>query len=378
MAPELRFIALFLLFAATAYGLQRPSAVGDPLHAIEGLVARILGEKYVSQIVYEVIQPDPFTGHDIFEIDYEETAKKPVLRGNNGVALASALNFYLKYDCDCSISWGREGSGDQLNLPQPLPRPGFLRMVSPVKHRYYLNVCTVSYSLAWWNFTRWEREIDWMAMNGLNLILSFTGQEYVWQKFYSSLGINETAIETFFSGPAFLTWQRMGNLRRWGGPLDDGWIQSQADMQKQIMARIREFGMINVLPGFAGHVPAELKDLFPNAHFTRNSGWSGFDSTYSDDYLLQPNDPLFMELGILYYRMLIDEFGTDHVYNCDTYNEMNPSSTNLTYLADVNKAIFQTMSFVDEDAIFLMQGWLFHSGWSFCLSSMYTYISITL
>ena len=135
MAAELRSTALFLLLFATAYGLQRPPAAGDPIQAIQGLVARILGEKYVSQIAYEVIDPDPSTGHDIFEIDYEETAKKPVLRGNNGVALASALNFYLKYDCDCSISWGRDGSGDQLNLPLPLPRPGFLRMVSPVKYR---------------------------------------------------------------------------------------------------------------------------------------------------------------------------------------------------------------------------------------------------
>ena len=202
-----------------------------------------------------------------------------------------------------------------------------------------------------------------MAMNGLNLILSFTGQEYVWQKFYLSLGLNETGIKAFFSGPAFLAWQRMGNLRRWGGPLDDGWIQSQANLQKQIMARIQEFRMINVLPGFAGHVPAALKDIYPNASFTKNHGWSGFNATFSDDYLLQPNDALFMELGKKYYQMLIEEFGTDHIYNCDTYNEMNPDSTNLTYLANVNKAIFQTMSSADKDAIFLMQGWLFHSGW---------------
>ena len=202
-----------------------------------------------------------------------------------------------------------------------------------------------------------------MALNGLNLILSFTGQEYVWQKFYLTVGLNETGIKNFFSGPAFLAWQRMGNLQKWGGPLDDGWIASQANLQKQIVVRIREFGMYNVLPGFAGHVPAALKELYPNASFTRNSGWNGFNSSYSDDYLLEPIDPLFQQLGAMYYDMLISEFGTDHVYNCDTYNEMDPSSTNLTYLEDVNKAIYQAMNAVDEEAVFLMQGWLFHSGW---------------
>jgi len=50
------------------------------------------------------------------------------------------------------------------------------------RFRYYQNVCTVSYSFVWWNWTRWEREIDWMAMNGINLPLAFTAQEAIWQK----------------------------------------------------------------------------------------------------------------------------------------------------------------------------------------------------
>lgn len=34
----------------------------------------------------------------------------------------------------------------------------------------------------WWQFDRWEREIDWMALNGINLALAYTGQEYVYRK----------------------------------------------------------------------------------------------------------------------------------------------------------------------------------------------------
>ena len=128
-------VAAFLVLFAASYGLKMP--VGQPVPSIKGLVSRILGEEYVSQFLYEVIQPDPQTGHDVFEIDANATLGKPVLRGNNGVALASALNFYLKYNCNCSISWGRDGTGDQLKLPQPLPLPTTVRkMVSPVKYRY--------------------------------------------------------------------------------------------------------------------------------------------------------------------------------------------------------------------------------------------------
>ena len=216
--------------------------------------------------------------------------------------------------------------------------------------------------MAWWDFTRWEREIDWMALNGYNLILSFTGQEYVWQKLYLSVGVTEDELKSFFSGPAFLAWQRMGNIRGWGGPLDDGWIANQAAMQKKIVERIRLFGMINVLPGFAGHVPAGLKRVYPNANFTQTANWGKFNSTFTEDYLLEPTDELFQTLGVKYYQLLINEFGTDHVFNCDTFNEMDPNSSDQTYLAQVNKAIYNAMAAVDEDAVFLMQGWLFHFG----------------
>ena len=121
-----------LSFVAISSCLEMP--VGTPVPAIQGLVSRILGERYVSQFQYEVI-PASADGKDVFELDSNATARKPVLRGNNGVSLASALNFYLKYSCNCSISWGRNGTGDQLNLPVPLPLPSHMRTVSPVKYR---------------------------------------------------------------------------------------------------------------------------------------------------------------------------------------------------------------------------------------------------
>lgn len=124
-------LSLFLLF-----GLARsyPEPVGDPIPAIQGLVSRILGESYVDKFDYEVISSSD--GKDVFEIDANPLDKKPILRGNNGVSLALALNFYLKYSCNCSISWGINGTGDQLKLPSPLPLPANTqRMVSPNKYR---------------------------------------------------------------------------------------------------------------------------------------------------------------------------------------------------------------------------------------------------
>ena len=50
------------------------------------------------------------------------------------------------------------------------------------RFRYYQNVCTTSYSFVWWDWKRWEREIDWMALNGFNLALAFNGMEAIWKR----------------------------------------------------------------------------------------------------------------------------------------------------------------------------------------------------
>lgn len=113
-----------------------PMPEGDPTAAIEGLVTRILGASYVDKFVFKVIPADE-NGFDVFELTADLEQNKPILSGNNGVALSSAFNYYLKYFCNCSISWGRNGSGDQLKMPDTLPLPKKqIRIVFPNRFRY--------------------------------------------------------------------------------------------------------------------------------------------------------------------------------------------------------------------------------------------------
>jgi alpha-N-acetylglucosaminidase len=72
--------------------------------------------------------------------------------------------------------------------------------------RYYQNVRTASYTSAWWSWNRWQREIDWMAMNEINLPLAYTGQKAIWQRVYLALGLTQQDIDEHFSGPAFFAW----------------------------------------------------------------------------------------------------------------------------------------------------------------------------
>ena len=154
----------------------------------------------------------------------------------------------------------------------------------------------------------------------------------------------------------------MGNIKRWAGPIDKDWMKNQWLLQQFISNRSTEYGMYRVLPGFAGHVPAALKEIYPKANFTKTGNWGHFNSTYSGDYLLEPTDPLFVELGATFYKILIEMGGTDHLYNTDTYNEMLPSSNNSNFLKQTNAAIYSAMEQIDKEAIFVMQGWLFENG----------------
>lgn len=93
--------------------------------------------------------------------------------------------------------------------------------------------------MVWWDWERWEQELDWMALSGINTFLAFVGQESIWEKLFLEFGVKQYELDDFFTGPAFLAWQRMGNIKKWAGPLPQHWIIEQNKLQKKILARAR-------------------------------------------------------------------------------------------------------------------------------------------
>lgn len=89
----------------------------------------------------------------------------------------------------------------------------------------------------------------------------------------------------------------MGNIRGWAGPLTRSWHTRSLELQKQIVTRMREFGVITVLPGFSGHVPRAFKKLFPKTNMIQLEIWNNFNDTYCCPYLLDPTDDLFNTVG---------------------------------------------------------------------------------
>ncbi len=318
----------------------------SPADAAAGLATRLLGGR-AAEFRFEPLPAEE--GKTVFEI--EASGGRPVIRGTDGVAMASGLHWYLKRACGAHISW----FGSQLNLPSPLPDMAKTRIASPHARRYHFNYCTFSYTMAWWDWERWEREIDWMALNGINMPLAVTGQEAVWQKVLGGLGLTEEEINGFLVGPAYLPFGWMGCMDGWGGPLSRQWIDRHAELGQKILARERALGMTPVLQGFTGHAPAALKRDFPDAALRQTSPWCGFPATH----FLDPSDPLFTRIGRAFVEEQTRLFGTDHLYAADTFIEMSPPSSDPEFLAGMARAVLGSMTAADPDAVWVMQGWIF-------------------
>jgi alpha-N-acetylglucosaminidase len=305
-----------------------------------------------AQAAQFIIEPLKAEGKDVFAI--ESRGDKIVLQANNGVAIASALYYYLGEYCHAQITW----NGSNLRLPTPFPKPAVrIQKTTPYEYRYYLNYCTFNYSMSWWDWKRWEKEIDWMALHGINMPLAITGEEYTWYLVYKEMGFSDDDLAGFFCGPSYFSWFWMGNLDGWGGPLPLNWMKSHFDLQKKILARQRSLGMKPVLPAFTGHVPAAFRKRFPKAKLKATNWTNGF----ADTYILDSEDPMFASIGKKFLEKQTALLGTDHLYSADTFNENEPPSDDPVFLGQLSARVYEGMRQADTAATWVMQGWLFYS-----------------
>ncbi len=327
-----------------------PKSKGDVmLQNVYDLAGRVVGDRS-KDFIFQLSEAD--SAKDFFEVSSRDS--KVLITGNNGISLASGLNWYLKNYCRSQFTI----IDRHIQLPEKLPLPASPRkVVTPFRYRYFFNVCTFSYTMAWWDWKDWERQIDWMAMNGINLPLSITGQEAVWYDVYRELGLSEKQIKDFLVGPAYLPWGWMGNIDGLGGPLPDSWIVKHKDLEQKILQRERALGMTPVLQGFTGHVPESIKTIFPGAKLHKTGNWSaGFGGTY----FLDPSDSLFQRIGKMFIRKQTELFGTDHYYSADCFNEVNPDTDDPGFLARMSKSVYHSMASADPEAVWVMQAWFLY------------------
>ena len=330
----------------------------ESVSAAQSALKRLLGSR-AEDFHFEWTSAE--NGQAVYEVSAAHG--QATVKGSSAGALLRGVYAYLRESSCAMITW----SGQRLELPARLPDHAHQRRVCPYRFVQYMNPCTFGYSAAFWAWERWERELDWMALHGINMPLALDGQEAIWQKVWLSFGITGAEWDRFTTGPAHLPWHRMGNINNFDGPLPQGWIDQKKELQKRILGRMLELGMTPIVPAFAGHVPEAFLRIYPRVK-TSTMLWGGESARglprESRTFLLHPGEAdLFKEVGrrfIVEYRR---EFQAGEYYLADSFNELTVPAgggqQRYEELKTFARNIYESIQAGNPQGKWVMQGWVF-------------------
>lgn len=347
--------------------------------AVVALVNRIGGADTAEKFKF-VLDPSLNSKQEVFVLSCEEG--KILIKGTTLSALTTGLGWYLNNIAHINIAWNslnektvvvkNEGAAyaDLSELPLPTVEETH---VSDAKYRYYLNTCTFGYSMTSWTWTRWQQEIDWMALHGINMPLQLVGLEEVWRKFLTmedengnrKYGYDDESAKAFVAGPAFIAWWAMNNLEGWGGTgsgtksggtwagaggvQDDAWYVRQKELAGKITAAQRALGMQPVLPGWSGMVPTNFASK--SGYATRGNGgnWAG---DFVRPLLLSVSNANYAEIAADYYECLHAVMGESQYYSMDPFHEGGGAGTMEDY-----EALYAAMEAAKAGSQWVIQQW---------------------
>jgi alpha-N-acetylglucosaminidase (NAGLU)-like protein len=269
------------------------------------------------------------------------------VEGSTISSLLFGINWYLKYIAQAQIS----PNGDQLpsgNLPLP---DRVIEGQTPYRYRYALNENVDGYTAAYWDWPRWEREIDVLALSGINAILIERGMESVLYRTFRDFGYTDKELRDWITLPAHQNWQLMGNLCCYNGPISPQLLQRRVASARQIIARLHELGITAVLPGFFGIVPKSFKTRFPQAHIVPQGEWAGFERP---DWL-DPRDPMFSRIAAAFYAHQREIFGQSDVYDMEVFQEGGDSGA--VPVAAAAKAVQSALETANPGSLWMMMAW---------------------
>lgn len=329
-------IRILILFALAVVPLP-----ADP--SVEALLARRVPE-LAGKIVFAGLPGG--TPEGTFRLSHADG--KVVVAGDSTNSRAAGLHRYLRHGCGMHFSW----SGDQTAVPSPLPLPEEETVTSPWKWRSAHNHCVFSYSMAFWDWPRWERELDFLALNGVNQAFLLTGHEKVWENTLRRLGFDDGRIATWLPSTSHIAWWHFDNLQGEGGPLTRHEIDGEAALARKVADRMRELGIEPIALGFYGMVPDFFGTRFPGAKIIPQGNWVG---GYRRPPVLDPSDPVFATTAEIYYEELEAVLGPVRHFGGDLFHE--GGQTGGLDLATAFREVQDAMVAHRSDAVWVMFGW---------------------
>lgn len=340
------FLTLAFLFVLVPLPPCLANAPSAEETALRSFVDRVCGDGVSERIFIGTDSSLGDGGHDVFVISSRDG--KPSVVGSGVSAATAGLGWYLNHYVHVNISWNGL-TADLRDTVLPLPEIPERRECR-AEWRYYLNYCTYSYTCAFWTEERWMKEVDWMALHGINMPLMALGTDVVWRNVLRDLGCDETEISSFIAGPGFQAWWMMGNIEGWGGPLPQGWYDRQERLCRRVLARMRSLGMEPVLPGYCGMLPRSFIGK-PGYDASDTGLWAAFPRPA----FLQPSSDKFASVADLYYEEQAKIMGRSRFYSMDPFHE--GGNIEGTDIPEAYKTIQAQLRRHTPDAVWVLQGW---------------------
>lgn len=285
-------------------------------------------------------------GRDAFRIS--GTAGHVKVEATSNVAALFGVNWYLQNVAHMQIS----PNGDQIRSATKLPAPPApIEESSPYSIRYALNENSDGYSTPYWDWPRWQREIDVLAASGINTVLVERATDMVLYRTFRDFGYSDSEIRHWITQPAHQNWQLMGNMCCFDEPISMQLLNKRMQSAQQIVSRLRRLGITPVLPGYFGIVPSDFTARHPGAHVVDQGMWNGFKRPA----WLDPRDPLFQAIAASFYRHQREIFGDTSVYDMEPFQEGGTSGD--VPVGAAAKCIQQALNRAHPGALWLTLAW---------------------
>ena len=327
------------------------------LAEMTNLVGRVLGEEWKSGFEFQ-FRKSLSDEKDVFELTNGNDGTI-VIKGNNGLAMASGFNYYLKNFAGVDYNPLYESN---VAMEKIVPLKKKIVKEAQFDLRYALNFCTYSYTMAFWNWDEYEEFLDWCAMNGINLVLDIVGQEEVIRQTLKEFHYTDAEIKDYISGPAYFAWFYMQNLYSIGGPLPNAWFEQRVELGRKMHDRMQTYGITPVIQGFAGQVPETFAEKNEGAVLTPIDEWVGYTrpsiiKTYlTEDEVAQGKKNYFADAARVFYEKQKNVFGdVSDYYAADPFHE--GGNVGSLDVANIYKVVQDEMLRSNPDAIWVMQQW---------------------
>lgn len=329
-------------------GYAKPITLDEIYENVYGIIDRTIGVEYRNWFSFE-IAPNTENDYDYFELSNKNG--KVHIKGNEGLSLTTGLNYYYKNYVNVQIS----EQTMQVKMPDKIiPIKDTVRKETPMSVRYAFNYCTLSYTFAFFGEEEWQRENDWLALNGVNVVLDLAGQEATWIKFLMNFGYSFDDAKDWLVGPGYEAWQFMDNMEVFGGPIPDGYVIDRVELARNTQRWKNSLGMQTVLQGYAGMVPTNFKEFYKDdIEIIQQGGWGGF----TRPSMIATDSKEYDKFSELFYDAQEFVYGkTSDYYAVDPFHEGGIRPSGLTD-DKIASEVLESMLKYDKDAVWTVQGW---------------------